>query len=160
MEKLVLDSDAWIKLCKSGLLNKVCESFECIMPAEVYEEAITAGLRDLRKDAVELETIVMEKRVRLAEKKQGQREKTLGKGEASVLDFCLKTNTVAVSDDLRFLVLLTKKQVSFHTPASLIVRMYREKIIDRKTALGALDKLKLMTRRSVFEMALKELEAD
>ena len=155
----MLDSDAWIKLYKSGLLGKVCEAFDCMMTVPVFEEVVLAGMRASYEDASAINALVVQKRARMLPRWGIKHHlPVIGNGEASVLDACVRLGCAAVSDDARFISLLEKRGVAFHTPASLIVGMCLGKIAGRKEAAEALGLLRPWIRESVFQASLKALE--
>lgn len=158
MAKLVFDADALIKLAKCGLLEQACAHFECVITQEVFEETVVAGLKEMREDALVLQALVARKNLKLTRVPKETRPTTgIGRGEASVLNACLKTHAIAVSDDRKFLGVLESVGAAFHTPASLVVSMYKREFIDRKKALDSLENLRPWIRREVFEKALQEL---
>lgn len=158
MQKLALDSDAYIKLYKIGALEEICNSFECLMTGEVYGETVIAGLKHFREEAEAFKRMIDAKKITLVDAKRGEpEEQGIGLGEASVLNACLKLGCVAVSDDRRFLSILANRRVSFHTPASLIVAMHESKLINKNKAVAALEKLRLLSNNEVVEKALKEV---
>lgn len=158
MQKIVLDSDACIKLFKSDVLEEVCGAFYCAMTREVYEETVVAGMRNFRHEAEALKKMVEENKISLIEvKESGLLAERVGHGETSVLRACKQHGCLAVSDDQRFLSVLENHCIEFHTPASLIVAMQQNKILEKGTALAALEKLRPLTNKEVIERALKEI---
>lgn len=159
---LVLDADAWIKLYRSGLLEKACENFKCMMTAEVFDEVVTAGLKLQKEDALLIQKLIAERQITMLD--AGGRLRAaegMGRGESSVLESCLKRPAVAVSDDAHFLTLLEREGIAFQTPATLILAMHELKMVDRATAKAALEKLRPWIRKTVFDQAttaLKEVE--
>lgn len=107
MVKLILDADASIKLSKISLIVVLSNAFEIILTKEVYEEQVVVGLKKGYSDAKRVETLVKSKKIGVKEVESVYDDSKLGKGEKSVIDFCLSVGVeLVVSDDEAFLKVL------------------------------------------------------
>ena len=103
--KLILDADASIKLSKISLIAELANAFEIILTKEVYEEQVVVGLKKDYPDASRVEALVKSERIRVKEVASIYDDSKLGKGEKSVIDYCLLIGAdQVVSDDEAFLI--------------------------------------------------------
>ena len=163
MFRIVLDSDGLIKLEKSGMLRVLCKTHTCIIPEGVFEETVKQGKIELYADAFRLEEEIKGK-VEVKEAAENFRAteitkgKSLGKGEREVLHlFFNETADAIVSDDRSFLNLLEEKGIAFLNPAKAIVFLKRKDRIKKEEALEALNKIKELIRKDVYEKAKEEV---
>ena len=83
----------------------------------------------------------------------------MGAGEIAVLTLAVQDqDAIIVSDDRRFLTLLTARGLRFLTPADLLVVLARQGILAKEEAKKALERLRPMIRASAFWEAREELE--
>ena len=87
MYKFIFDSDALIKLAKSGILEKICLHYNCIITAEVKNECVDEGKKRLHQDASKIEGLINEKLLCIKDpKKQRKIKERLGRGETSAVN--------------------------------------------------------------------------
>jgi predicted nucleic acid-binding protein len=112
--KIVIDSDALIKLTKSGAKELITKCFDVAIPERVYEETVTES--EGYPDAKEIERNIEAKKIVV---KEAQQKK---KGEIAALDLYKRGNyDLLVSDDRRFLKYLAANGIPYLTPPFLIV---------------------------------------
>src|SRR3989338_29890 len=151
MYKFIIDSDALIKLTKSGLLEIICNHYNCIITAEVKNESVEEGRKRLYKDALQIEQVINKKLIKVKEPKSRGKIKNLGKGEASAFEMYFEEkNCLIVTDDSAFIKHLEENDVKFCVPADLILLMKIENKISKKTALAYLDKMKDLIKEGVY----------
>ena len=156
--RLLLDADGLIKLHRAGVLGQMVNAFQCTVPEAVYYEVVTKGKERLHQDAEEIEYI-LEEEVEVIRTEQAQGETGLGAGETAVLTLAVQDqDAIVVSDDRRFLALLSARGLPFLTPADLLVVLTRRRILTRGEAMKALERLRPMVRALAFWEAREELE--
>ena len=70
------------------------------------------------------------------------REFRIGEGEASIFVLCNKyKDCLILTDDKKLITLCRLEKKNFASSMAIVVRMYEEKLIDKKTAIEKLDKL-------------------
>ena len=112
--KIVMDSDALIKLTKSGAKELITENFDVTIPERIYEETVTEA--SAYPDAQEIDRNVEARRIEV--KKTSRTER----GEMAVLDLCKRGGyDLLVSDDNRFLKHLAADGIPYLTPPFLII---------------------------------------
>jgi len=166
MNSIILDADGLIKLGKTGLLPFLARSYNCIITDQVFKEAIEKGKKYFYEDAFVLENYTSQGIVKVATTKTNSKAKkilqniqSLGEGEKSTLHLFYNQSALAiVSDDTTFLNLLDRYDISYLTPASLILRFVKLKKISKKEGLIALENLRPYIRSSIYELTKKELE--
>jgi hypothetical protein len=157
--RLIIDADAAIKLYRSGILAEVVKAFSCEMPEAVYNEVVTQGKRRLYQDAEEIEAIIAGKISIIATSGTLKPEMGLGAGESGILDVLReKPDLIVVSDDRRFLTVLSKMKASFITPADTLVLLARRNSITRSEAGKALEQLRPLIRSAAYYEARDYLE--
>jgi len=72
MYKFVIDSDALIKLTKTGLLEQVCRHYNCAITSEVKEESVDEGKKRFYKDALKIEELIGKKLLKVIELKKAK----------------------------------------------------------------------------------------
>jgi len=163
--KLVLDADGLIKLYKAGILKLVTQSRRCSIAQAVYKEAITQGKERMYEDAVGLEEVVRHTVAWKVAPASAQAKRildmapSLGKGERETLQlFFMESADAIVSDDRNFLTVLEQYGVNYIVPAALIVILYREGRIVLNEAQEALERIRPLIRRGVYEQVKEDLE--
>ncbi len=156
--RLLLDADGLIKLHRAEVLDRMVKAFRCTVPEAVYHEVVTKGKERLHQDAEEIEYILGEG-VEVVRTEQAQGETGLGAGEMAVLTLAAQDqDAIIVSDDRRFLALLTARGLRFLTPADLLVVLARQGILAKGEAKKALERLRPMIRAAAFWEAREDLE--
>ncbi len=165
MITIVFDSDGLIKLAKTGVLEKIVNRFDCVISDKVRQEAVTDGKKRLYEDAFQIENLIEKKKLRVIKlglsSNVGRMAKSahLGSGELATLELFFRTrNGVVVSEDRTFLSVLEKHNIPFVIPSDLIAHSGKLKILSRKEALGALEKIRPYTRESNYLKAKKAIE--
>jgi hypothetical protein len=139
-------------------LERVIQAYTCIIPATVYHEAVVREKQQLHPDAE-----LLERAVRTAISVQSApdaetSEPGLGIGEGAVLALHSSLEAEAiVSDDRRFLALLSRRGIPFLVPAALAVVMARQSNLSFDEAEGALERLRPWIREAVYHQATRDL---
>ena len=150
MMTILLDADASIKLTKISIIEILALGFEIILTSEVYDEQVIAGLKRNYEDAAKMEKLVADKKVavvEVTEKSSVYESFRLGRGEKSVMNYCL-TNDVdmIVSDDEAFLKIPDNYQVPFTPVAGTILMCVIHGLVNKENGLKYLYSLKPMIR--------------
>ena len=162
MYKLIFDSDALIKLTKSGILEEICRHYACIITSEVKIECVDEGKKGLHKDSLEIEKFINGSLLKIkSTKKTTKIDRRFGKGEMSTVNlyFQEKKSTI-VTDDSAFMKYLEEHNIKFIVPADLLVLMKIENNIDKKTALRYLKKIKKLIIEDVYNDVKKDIKED
>lgn len=162
MYKFVLDSDALIKLTKLGILEQICNHYNCIIATEVKIECVDEGKKGLHKDALKIEEFINKNLLRVINLKRARKiQENLGKGETSTVNlYFQEKNSVIVTDDSAFIRYLEENNIKFLIPADLILLMKISNKIDKKTALKYLEKMKNFIREEVYNDIKKDIKED
>ena len=156
--RLLLDADGLIKLHHAGVVGRMVRAFRCTVPEAVYHEVVTRGKERLHQDAEEIEQILGEE-AKVVRTEQVYGETGLGAGEMAVLTLAVQDqDAIVVSDDRRFLALLTARRLRFLTPADLLVVLARQRILTKGEACKALERLRPMVRAAAYWEAKEDLE--
>jgi len=157
---LLLDADALIKLNRAGVLDTIARTFACVVPHEVYREAVVEGISKGYPDAYSLKAIIdgqmtAARPVAAAPDDSGAR----GGGDRAILShYGLNPDYVVVSDDRGLLGALTRSGAAPVTPAALIVESSRMGRVSVSEARQALRRIRRIIRQDTYERALMDLE--
>ena len=150
MVRILLDADASIKLTKVGVIETFVSGFEVILTSEVYDEHVTAGLNRNYPDAKEMDKLVSDGKVIVAEVGNDPHvydNFRLGRGEKSVLNyFQVNDIDLIVSDDEAFLKILDQFGIPFSPVAGAILMCVIHKLIGKEKGLKYLESLKPMIK--------------
>jgi hypothetical protein len=157
---IIFDADALIKLNRVGILERVAQSFQCVIPQQVYEEAVVKGREWGYADAEEIDRIVKESMSVMQPQIEERTELEPGAGERATLALAseLEGKPIIISDDTPFLRHLTRQGVLSATPAALIVNMAERDIVQEQAARRLLEDLRPYTRAATIDQALRDLE--
>ncbi|MDO8689797.1 MAG: hypothetical protein Q7R39_07260 [Dehalococcoidia bacterium] len=157
--RLLMDADGIIKLHRAGVLAHVIGTFPCTIPQAVYDEVVTRGKATLHQDAEEIETIISGVVSVLPAQRHQQPELSLGAGELAILSAIPQDeDSIVVSDDRRFLSILTTRGAEFLTPADMLVVLARRGVLTGTEAGEALERLRPVIRVAAYRDARKDLE--
>lgn len=150
-----------IKLHKAGILGKVMEAWECLVPGAVYEETVERGIKEAYPDAEEIGELVRG-RVRSSRDPRAQRmlrrARSLGKGEREALHLFFSEGADAiVSDDRAFLSFLREHSLPALPPALVLVELVGEGIITPEEGLEALERMRGLIRESMYSRAREKI---
>lgn len=156
--KLLLDADGTIKLHRAGVLEQAANVFQCVMPEEVYHEVVVQGREGLHLDAEAIAEIV-ERAISVRPTPTLEiSDPGFGVGEKAVLAlFHQGIGEVVISDDRRFLNLLTREQIPFLVPTDLIVGMTVQGVLSANDATTALEHLRPFVSDEHYRLAVQDL---
>ena len=156
--RLLLDADGLIKLHRAGVVGTMVKAFRCTVPEAVYYEVVTRGKERLHQDAEEIEQILGEE-AEVVRTEQVYGETGLGTGEMAVLTLAVQhQSAIVVSDDRRFLAILSTRGLPFLTPVDLLVVLARRRILTKGEAKKSLERLRPMVRAAAYWEANEDLE--
>ena len=151
-------ADGLIKLHRAGVLHQVVVHHPCTIPQAVYDEVVTRGKVRLYQDADEIEEIIVQA-VRVVDTEPEDPEPGLGAGEMAVLRLATQNRyATVVSDDRRFLALLSARAIPFLTPTDLLVVLAGQKDLTREEASEALERLRPVIRAAAYWEAREDLQ--
>ncbi len=165
--KLVMDSDALIKITKASVKDVIASKFEVYVPFEVKNETVDQGKAGGHLDALMIEENVMKERLKVAE--AGATRTTerliasmnlLG-GEAGSLRLFRRGGYGAIaSDDSKFIDLLESLGIVYLTPAALFIYLLRQKQISLSETLQYLDKIRAFISSEEYLASLEALRQE
>lgn len=157
MYKLLLDSDALIKISKAEFLEKATQNFSVSITKEVYDEVITEGKKRFYQDAYSVEKFVNDKKIEVLKKsyKRKKLKQSFGAGETSIFQ-AYRKNSLIITDDLSFTSYIKKEGMTSISSAHLLVILFKKNKISKGEAYYSLEKLKPYIRREIFEIVRKE----
>ena len=158
MMRLIFDSDGLIKLNRAGVLGRVIQSFVCLVPQSVYDEVVIEGKARRYPDAEVIE-VALDGGAEVVPH-AGRREPNLGlgAGEISILSLLPQMpEAIIISDDRRFLTILSAEQVPFLTPVDLLVVMAKQGFLTEDEAREALERLRPSIRTKAYLEAQTDL---
>ena len=151
MYNIVVDSDALIKLAKSGLLQTIASRTHLLISEKVYEEVVTKGKEKMYDDAILVENLVSEGVIRKV-KAKGEGPVS---GEYSSLNIFRQTSAAAiVSDDQRFLSFLEAEGVPFIIPSHMIIRLVQRRKLSAQEAINGLKRIRALIRNDAYQEAV------
>ncbi|MEK6835364.1 MAG: hypothetical protein AABX61_03820 [Nanoarchaeota archaeon] len=158
MTNLVLDSDALIKLTKSGLIKNIAKTSKLNISEEVFKEVVVEGKVRLYEDAFKIEEMVKRGILKKLKVKKIKDNLELGSGETSTLNlYKEKKFDLIVSDDRKFLNVLEQMGVEFTTPVGLIVALVKSKGLDKEKAINGIKNIKNLIREDAYNSAINEI---
>ena len=135
--KLLMDSDCLIKLTKAGLKSLVAREFSISILEVVKGEVVDAGKEKGCADAHIVEKNIEAHIIKIVETSSDYQT-----GDGGILaHFNKKDYDAVATDDTKLIRLLRINGIPCIVPALIIYRLFQDRTIDRKTTLGALDKL-------------------
>jgi hypothetical protein len=136
----------------------VVQEFSCATTEAVFDEVVTKGKARLHQDAEEIADIISGPVELLPIEEHTEAELGLGAGESSILSLLSREQDVlVVSDDRRFLSVLSARKVSFLTPADVILVLAMRYVLTQVEAEEALERLRPLIRRVAYLEAKHEL---
>lgn len=148
--KIVMDSDALIKLTKSGAKELIAEYFEVAIPKRVYEETVIEA--EGYPDAEEIDKNVKARKIDVKEATNASR------GEMAVLYLYERGDyDLLVSDDNRFLKHLNANGIPYLTPPFLIIYLLHEGVLSKSYAEKYIDDLKMYISEDEYLVAIEEV---
>jgi rRNA-processing protein FCF1 len=135
--KLLMDADCLIKITKAGLKDFVGGRYIISIPGVVQREVVYAGKEKGCSDALIVEKNIEAKVIKIAET---SRDHTNG-DEALIALFRKEEYNAVATDDVKLTRFLRIKNIPFILPALIIYQLLQDNLIDRKTALWALNQL-------------------
>tara|TARA_Y100000310_G_scaffold139131_2_gene138376 strand:+ start:98 stop:589 length:492 start_codon:yes stop_codon:yes gene_type:complete len=162
MYNLLFDSDALIKLTYSESIFKICETFNCLITKEIQEETVVEGKKRLYPDAIKIEKLIIDKKLKVKNSKKTIKTKeNFGVGEESILRlYNTFKKGIIVTDDLAFIKYLESNNIIFIIPTDLIIILNKLKKINYEEAIYFLDKIKVFIKEEVYNETKKELKED
>ena len=166
LQMIIKDSMVVIHLAKITLLEKSCDYFKNVaIPEKVYEEVL-AGKEKGYSEVSIIETLIINKKISM--KKVG--EETLlkkanefnihkGEAEAVALYWQNKADFLAIDDDnvRKKSTILNIRTIG--TP-SIILKLYKEKIIEKDKTINSLNELKKIVwfSNAIIDKILMEIK--
>jgi hypothetical protein len=150
--RLLLDADALIKLNRAGVLAIVLAATRCVVPQQVFQEAVINAKAKGHSDA-ELIEEALRGRCEVMDVVITERL-SLGRGETALLALAAtRVSGLVVSDDERFQAVLQSRQIPFVNCARLVAQLAEERLLSRAAASGALQALRPYISAGSFAFA-------
>lgn len=150
MSKIVIsDSSTLILLQRISLIEKLLNKFQIIIPAEVFDEAVTNGKARKFSDAYKIEEKINAKQITVKEVSVDKIDKefNLGKGETAAISLFLQTKADMLAvDDHKAINVCKILDIPFMTALTFVVYSYQNKLIEKKPANAMIDELSIYGR--------------
>ncbi len=167
MYKIVLDADGLIKTYKAGFLPQLTDEYVCLLPEEVYQEAVVGARIGRADEAQALDDLIAEtKLVRRQVARSGLADRilrgshSLGMGESGAVRLFLQAGADALlTDDRAFLNFLTRHRVPVLTPSDALLSLRTAKRLSHQDAARAAEQLRPLIRQGVYEDLRTRLES-
>ncbi len=163
MYKLLIDSDALIKISKADLLEIVVKNFDVFITEEVYDETVKVGKKGFYLDADKIESFIQNGNIKILKGKRYRKKKKpkldFGKGEISIYRAYDK-NILIVSDDLSFTSYVKKENLKIISSAHLLFVLVEKVKLKKDKAYYYLEKLKPYIRKEVYELIKRDIKGE
>ncbi len=162
MYKLLVDSDALIKVTKAGFIETTASAFKIYITDDVYKEAVEQGRKGLYEDADKIKSLIDAKRIliiKASKYKKTKPKQDFGKGETSVFQ-AYKKDYLIVTDDLSFAVYLNEESIKNISSAHLLIELLRKGKIKNTEAYFHLEKLKPLIRKEIYELVKEDIKGE
>jgi len=144
---VVSDSSSLIIGTKAGLLNILCEEFSVAIPEKVFEEAVVAGKKLQKIDALKIEEAIENKKILVKKTEPAKGGKTaswlkelsLDEGEMQAIYLYIQANAkLLLADDKQAINAAKLLDINWATIPDIIVGFAERKKISQEQALEAL----------------------
>lgn len=161
--RIMLDADASIKLTKIGLIEILASGFKIVITDIVYDEHVIAGLKKNYPDAIKMKRLVSEGKIEVVpvkNKTSVYNVSYLGRGEISIIIYCLENDVeVIVSDDAAFLrIMKAMDKVPCIPVAGILTMGINKGLIDKDRGLKFLVSLRPMIKEEHYFYAKTKIE--
>lgn len=155
--RIIIDACSAILLAKASVFEKVLDSYNVIMPQEVYDEVIK-GKEKLFADALLVERLKKENKIKVVKVNQKLKNKirkdfNMGDGESSVLSSALEGNLIVFTDNRQGRKAAATNSIPLIGSPEIMVSLYKKKIIDYDKIINA---LKIIDEQGWFENYILE----
>lgn len=144
---VVSDSSTLILLVKAELIDRIVQKFGVFIPPIVFEESVLRGREKGRWDALRIERLVIEKRIKTREPSGKNLEKVsthfnLHKGELHAIALALDLGAeFLLTDDLKAMNACKVLNIRFVNAISLLFSLSEKNELPKKEAVAAIQKL-------------------
>ena len=166
MYKIVLDADGLIKTYKAGFLLQLTKAYVCLLPEEVYQEAVVAARIGHADQARALQDLIAAGRlVRRPSARSRVADRilrgwhSLGRGESGAVRLFFQEKAGALhTDDRAFVNFLALHRIPFLTLSEALLNLHAANRLSHQEAERAAEQLHPLIRRSVYEDLRARLE--
>ena len=145
------------------MLDRLLKNFKCIIPQEVYNEAVIKGIKIKSKDAYLLETNINNNLIKIKKIKDEKRindiikEFGLGRGESEAIALFLQENAdILAADDHKAINVCKIYRIPFMTALTFVVSASDIKLIAKDEAKEMIKDLGVYGRYK-YELIYKAL---
>lgn len=158
MYKLLIDSDALIKISKAEFLDVLIESFYVLITEEIYDETVIEGKKGFHQDADKIDSLIKNNDIKILKRKNYTKrpKQGFGRGEVSLYQ-AYKKDTLIVTDDLRFTSYIKKEHMKHLSSAHLLFVLFKKDKLKKDKAYYCLEKLKPFIRKELYELVKKDI---
>ena len=162
---LIFDADGLIKLNRAGVLELVIQNYKSLVPAAVCGEIVVKGGLRGYDDSTEIALILEGSTVKAGpdiaevDPEIGRSLMGLGAGETQTLHLALRVreHSIIISDDRRFLGVLSELSIPYLIPSHIILRLARDGLLSLPESIIALNRLRPFIRSSDYLEVFEEL---
>ncbi len=165
--ELASDSSTLILLSKITITKHVWDYLGFILiPECVFIEVIEKGKKNSKDDAIIVENLIKEDKIKIKKIKNNKLMKELmlnfkvNRGEAEALILAMENNLPLLVDDKEAIKVCRIYDIKFITAISLLVEFVKEDIINKESALIKIENLKKISYYSedIIKNAMEELK--
>lgn len=163
--KVIMDADSLIKLTKAKAKEIVLKNIKAYIPPMIFEETVEISKEEGYADAFLIERNLKNGLLEVGKIEENEEvEEMISRlgikgGESDVIRLYRSGGfNVISSDDGKFLGILDALDVPYMTPSSLIIYLFRRKVLLREDAITYINNLKEMISDEEYYLAMKEVE--
>ncbi len=143
---IVKDAMVVIHLAKITLLEKSCLYFKHVMIPEIVYEEIVAGKEKAYPEVRVIEDLIVQKKIKVQKvnRKYVDKAKEFGiyRGEAEAVALCWQEKCILATDDDNVRKKSLMLDVKVIGTLAIVLKLYREKIIEKEKFEGSLGELR------------------
>jgi len=162
--KVIMDSDALIKVTKASVKDVIVSNIEVFVPEEVEREIVDEGKIKGYPDAIVVEDNIKKGKINAIDTKPNEVTEGVIKslhllgGEADSFRLFKQGKYDAItSDDQRFLDLIDSLGIPFTTPTSLLLYLWKAGKISKRKTRGYLEKMRELISLEEYLISIEEL---
>ena len=146
---IVADSSTIILASKVTVMKLVYNYMDLILiPEYVFKEVVEKGKEANKEDAILVENLIKEKKIKVIKIKDNRLMKELinnfkiNQGEAEAITLAVQEKTSLLVDDGEAIKICKVYNINFITTLAFLIKLVKDKILDKESALIKIEKLR------------------
>ena len=162
---ITADSSTLILMSKTTITREIYNYIDSVLISkQVFKEIVEAGKKDNKEDAIIVENLIKEGKIKVKGIKNHKFIKGLitdfkiNQGEAEAITLALQEKTSLLTDDKECIKICRVYDIIFITALSFLVKLVKDKLLDKKIAMIKIDSLKKIGyySKDIIEDAIRE----